>query len=266
MLCAGANKLMAAYRTFPSLFLSFSHHPTKCQLAHNNRRSGKKSNKRRRRLNRKPKSGAVTSSLRLQRTTNNGEAFDTIQRDEEFVKLANFISDSFEKCAPDCHAHYRMCTSAIETRYNHLQRPFPSSVYPTVTINFGRKTVCLPHRDHANLPYGLCGITALGDFDADKGGHLVLWELKLIIRFPPGSTILIPSSIVTHSNIAVSQSEDRFSFTQYAAGDLFRWVENGFQTHAGLFGTEKPKTSAVSAHYRNLDYRSEGMKMLKSYC
>jgi hypothetical protein len=83
-----------------------------------------------------------------------------------------------------------------------------------------------------NLPFGWCAITALGNFDPTLGGHLVLWDLKLVIEFPPGSTILIPSATLRHSNVAIRQGETRYSFTQYTAGGLFRWVDNGFQCAA----------------------------------
>ncbi|KAJ7940116.1 hypothetical protein B0H13DRAFT_2300190 [Mycena leptocephala] len=59
---------------------------------------------------------------------------------------------------------------------------------------------------------------------------VILWDLKLIIRFPPGSTILIPSAIIRHSNMPVDAHELRFSFTQYTAGSLFRWIRNSFKT------------------------------------
>ncbi len=90
--------------------------------------------------------------------------------------------------------------------------------------------MCFPHLDFANLPFGFCAITALGDYDPTKGGHLILWECKLVIEFPPGSTILIPSAIITHSNVPIGAGEKRYSVTQYSAGALFRWVDNGFQT------------------------------------
>ena len=70
----------------------------------------------------------------------------------------------------------------------------------------------------------------MGDYDYTKGGHLVLWDLKLVIEFPPGATILIPSSAIHHSNTRVQQGERRYSFTQYSAGGLFRWADNGYQT------------------------------------
>ncbi|KAJ6538367.1 hypothetical protein DFH09DRAFT_1090605 [Mycena vulgaris] len=44
------------------------------------------------------------------------------------------------------------------------------------------------------------------------------------------TTILIPSAAIFHSNIPVAEGKHRYSFTQYTAGGLFRWVEHGFKT------------------------------------
>jgi hypothetical protein len=104
------------------------------------------------------------------------------------------------------------------------------SAFAAATLNFGPLTVTLPHIDALNLAWGWCAITALGFFNPDRGGHLVLWDLKLIIRFPPGSTILIPSAILRHSNIGIGPNERRYSFTQFTAAGLFRWVDNGFRS------------------------------------
>jgi len=51
----------------------------------------------------------------------------------------------------------------------------------------------------------------------------------LVIEFSPGSTILLLLAILAHSNVAVSPHETHYSFTQYTAGGIFRWVERGFQ-------------------------------------
>lgn len=39
---------------------------------------------------------------------------------------------------------------------------------------------------------------------------------------------MIPSGTLEHSNTDIGKDESRYSFTQYAAGGLFRWVEHGF--------------------------------------
>lgn len=116
----------------------------------------------------------------------------------------------------------------------HLRRIFPRSVYPTAAFNFGPHVRTFKHRDVLNCPFGWCAIQALGRFDPKKGGHLVLWELKLVIEFPPGALVLIPSATITHSNVAVAEGDVRASFTQYCAGGLFRYVDYGFRKEAEL--------------------------------
>lgn len=118
----------------------------------------------------------------------------------------------------------------LYTADDTLQRPFEHSVFPAVTYNLGPQTVCERHFDFANLAFGWCAVAAIGRFNSEKGGHLILWELGLVIEFPAGSTIFLPSAVVSHSNVPISQHETRCSFTQYAAGALFQWVESGFQT------------------------------------
>jgi len=103
-------------------------------------------------------------------------------------------------------------------------------VFPCRTFNLATQSVSIPHTDHNNLSHGWCSITPLGNFDPTLGGHLVLWDFKLIIEFPPGSTILIPSSFILHSNTPIQPKEVRHSIVQYASGHLYRWVKNGFLT------------------------------------
>ncbi|KAI0043519.1 hypothetical protein FA95DRAFT_1465992, partial [Auriscalpium vulgare] len=98
----------------------------------------------------------------------------------------------------------------------------------------GPRAVTVPHRDAKNVPYGWCAVTALGDFDYERGGHLVLWDLQLVIEFPPGASILIPSALITHSNVAIQPGETRQSITQFCAGSLIRWHAYGFRTERAM--------------------------------
>ncbi|KAJ7326467.1 hypothetical protein DFH08DRAFT_710686, partial [Mycena albidolilacea] len=138
----------------------------------------------------------------------------------------------FRAWNPAVHTLYVYILDALTTANSDLRRNFELrlSAFAATTINFGPSTVTLPHIDALNLAWGWCAITALGFFDPDLGGHLVLWDLRLIIRFPPGSTILIPSAILRHSNISIRSNERRYSFTQYSAAGLFRWVDNGLRS------------------------------------
>jgi hypothetical protein len=102
--------------------------------------------------------------------------------------------------------------------------------FPCRSFNLGEQVATFPHLDEKNLAQGWCSITALGEFNPDLGGHLVLWDFGLVIRFPPGSTILIPSALFLHSNTSIQPGESRNSIVQYAAGGLFRWAERGYMS------------------------------------
>ncbi|KAJ7134937.1 hypothetical protein C8R43DRAFT_894619 [Mycena crocata] len=147
-----------------------------------------------------------------------------------FKRLASFANILFAMWAPILYAFYQMQMALLAAWKPSMRRNFVGSVFSACTFNFGPRTITAPHIDFANLAWGWCAITALGFFDPDLGGHLILWDLRLVIRFPPGSTILLPSALIRHSNVPIHANEHRESFTQYTAGGLFRWVRNGFRT------------------------------------
>jgi hypothetical protein len=141
---------------------------------------------------------------------------------------------------------YEYQKSRIELLLAHnkkLIRTTPKTIFPTTACNF-RNVCCHKHRDTQNCPFGWCAITALGDFDYTLGGHLILWELKLIIEFPHGHTVLIPSATITHSNTPVKGNiATRVSITQYCAGSIFRYVDNGFRTDKALYEEDKERSA-----------------------
>lgn len=141
-----------------------------------------------------------------------------------------------------------------------LMQNFPGGAWPSTTINFGPRTATVPHTDFLDLAYGWCSITALGKFNPDKGGQLVLWNLKLVIRFPPGSTVFIPSAIITHSNCPISQKERRYSITQWSSGDLFRWVQNGFKNNTDVNAVATKEEKLQRKEIQRKRWR-EGLKM-----
>ena len=131
---------------------------------------------------------------------------------------------------PKLHRYYVDHLDALLQHDCELYRNFYNSIWSSMTINFGPRTYCKQHRDFNNLPFGICSIYGAGTYNSKEGGHLVLWEAGLVVEFPAGSTILIPSAVLTHSNVPVPKESTRYSITQYTAGGLFRWVEHGFQS------------------------------------
>ncbi|KAJ7812181.1 hypothetical protein B0H14DRAFT_2605979 [Mycena olivaceomarginata] len=144
------------------------------------------------------------------------------QRSKSGVRLAGGFSPVewrivFQKCMGD----YEVTTRAIERNQPELRRPFKNSIYSGVTWNLGPETVTAEHCDSHNRAHGVCPVTAMGDFDYKKGGHLYMRKLKCVIEFPPRSSAAILSGA----------GETRYSMTQYTA-------EYGFQTARSLLETE----------------------------
>jgi hypothetical protein len=151
---------------------------------------------------------------------------------------------------------------ALHARLPHLRRNFNRSIFSCATFNFGPSVWTFKHTDPLNCPFGWCAIQALGSFDHRLGGHLILWDIKTVVQFPAGSTILIPSAVVTHSNIPVQPGERRASFTQYCSGGLFRWVDNGFRTEAAL-ATENPDEFARMTALKETRWKT-GLELLST--
>ena len=165
--------------------------------------------------------------------------------DKAFVRAAGFMCsryhhrvlcppltltpDAFAFHAPKLYKEYTDHLDPLFEKYPHFRKPFRNSIFPTCTFNCGPRVVTLEHVDSTNVPFGLCAIFACGSYDPSKGGHLILFDLGLVIEFPPGSTILVPSGTLRHGNVAIQADETRQSFTQYCPGGLFRWVAYGFK-------------------------------------
>jgi hypothetical protein len=189
--------------------------------------------------------GGQTRPMNMQNRGRKKEVLADLNSKECFKRFASFGSCGcpelliftpfngllavFQSCAPKLHEYYAKKLRSLFEHDSSLCKPF-NSVFTAATYNLGPQVVCYPHVDFANLPFGLCAITAIGDFNPLEGGHLVLWDCKLAIEFPPGSTVLILSAVLIHSNSKIAAHETRFSFSQYSAGGLFRWVDHGFQS------------------------------------
>lgn len=73
-----------------------------------------------------------------------------------------------------------------------------------------------------------------------------MFDINTVVEFPSGSTILIPSSVMRHGNTPVRAGETRVSMTQYAAGALFRWVDNGFMVQEATSKAHKRRMAATA--------------------
>ncbi|KAG1837451.1 hypothetical protein DFJ58DRAFT_718875 [Suillus subalutaceus] len=178
--------------------------------------------------------GGQQEPSNLQHSKTNQQELRTLLSEPAIQRLAGFGSSILCHYAPKVHKVYSNAKSSLKDMHPHLEWNFHNSVFAATTFNLGPSTVTFDHTDNANFASGMCSITALGNFNPTNGGHLILFDLGLIIQFPPGATILIPSAILRHGNISIAPLEKRLSFTQYFAGGLIRWVDYGFRTEKAV--------------------------------
>ncbi|KAF5367628.1 hypothetical protein D9615_010589 [Tricholomella constricta] len=177
-------------------------------------------------------------------TINNHGYSEMVSRllsNKDLQRLAAFDSASFQLWAPDVYGYYKSHLDPLWAKMPDLRRNFKRSIFTSAAFNFGPNVWTFRHRDAQNCPFGWCAIKGLGPYDSTKGGHLILWELDLVIEFPSGALALIPSATISHSNVPVQPGDSRASFTQYCAGGLFRYVDNGFKTEGELEKMDKER-------------------------
>ncbi|KAF8969124.1 hypothetical protein BDZ97DRAFT_1654110, partial [Flammula alnicola] len=159
-------------------------------------------------------------------------------------------SASYALWHPKAYEYYKEELDKLWEGHPELDNPlFLRSIMPTVAFNIGRNVSTKKHVDPQNCPFGWCLVTALGKFNSKAGGHIILWELGVVLEFPAGACVCLPSAVVTHSNIPVASGETRASFTQYCSGELFRYIENGFLTDTVL-KTKDPLLFAINRERR----------------
>lgn len=159
------------------------------------------------------------------KTAPNQRAVKTLLENANIENCTRFAASSFRLHNKPAYELYKE-TLDYTCEKKSLKPNFPKTAWAATTFNVGSNVVTKPLLDCANLAFGWCAVTAFGDFDPDTGGHMILWDLKVYIRFPPGSTIMIPSALVIHSNLPIKCGEKRSSITHYTAGSLFRWRYN----------------------------------------
>lgn len=178
---------------------------------------------------------------KLRHSRHNERVLARLMANPAIKRIAGFASSVFAFFAPKMYRDYATKLDALFEHYPELDYNWNNSVFPAASFNFGPNSASYEHNDHGNRAAGWCSIYCDGSFDPRYGGHLILRQFGIVVEFPPGSTVLIPSACITHGNIPVREGETRWSFAQYASGGLFRYVEYGLRSWANLSKSEKEK-------------------------
>ncbi|KAJ7585508.1 hypothetical protein C8J56DRAFT_788541, partial [Mycena floridula] len=140
--------------------------------------------------------------------------------------------------APKIYQYMKVMLQSLLMRHTGLIQNLKNSIFPTCTVNFGPSTECFEHTVKGNGAGLWCLITAVSNHNPHCSGHIVLYSFKILVEFPSGSSIAIPSASVPHGNTPIQPGEERYSVTQYCPSGLLRWVHYGFQTAKSLVAQE----------------------------
>ncbi|KAJ3753400.1 hypothetical protein EV360DRAFT_53524 [Lentinula raphanica] len=171
----------------------------------------------------------------------NQAAMSSLVEERSFRRICLYQGSIFNAFNHKCYKECMKMKADLLQKQPELRTCLPHSPFAALTVNLSPQSWSPPHMDADNWVSSWCADTALGHFNPDKGGQLVLWDLGLVIRFPPGSTILFPSALITHSTLPIQADETRYAILQYSSGGLFRWRENGFQSDKAVLGMASPE-------------------------
>ncbi|GJE85266.1 hypothetical protein PsYK624_013450 [Phanerochaete sordida] len=188
--------------------------------------------------------GGQKKPRNLTHTERNLEAIARFNTDPAVQRMQSIANGGFAFYAPKLYQYY---VNTLARLYKHdptLVPPFDGAIWANRTVSTTKKCTSVMHRDHNNLAFGWCAIQPVGQFDPKAGGHLILEEFGIVVEFPVGTTILLPSAVVTHGNTCIQEHETRKSLVSYSSGGLFRWVQYGFRSWK-TFEKEEPDEAAL---------------------
>ncbi|KAK1215437.1 hypothetical protein PQX77_021976 [Marasmius sp. AFHP31] len=101
-------------------------------------------------------------------------ALDSLASLPIFNRYSGIANHCLKFYAPNAHEMQEENLRKLLQHHPHLKENFNDTVFAACTWNIGPQFVSYPHVDSNNYPFTWCAITAMGDFNPDLGGHLIL--------------------------------------------------------------------------------------------
>ncbi|KAF9039581.1 hypothetical protein BDP27DRAFT_1244790 [Rhodocollybia butyracea] len=194
-------------------------------------------------------------------SAHNQPIVEEILQSREVQQVARFVDQGLQSYFPKVH---RLLTNLTRILQNtpglQLKHNFPGSCFAASQYNFTNAATG-NHIDFMNGFFLCCAIWNGGKFNPKLGGHLILWSLGIVVEFPPGASIIVPSASVVHGNIPIQSDEHRHSVTFFTAAGILRWYFNNFMNDNEFVAKASPSELAAWRAYKQ-DLWKLGMKML----
>ncbi|KAJ7018028.1 hypothetical protein C8F04DRAFT_1278435 [Mycena alexandri] len=174
-------------------------------------------------------------------------AFATLFSIPAIQRVAGYATCLMQHFALHVFHSFNNALDAYEDHYNHRERPVWCSPFAAATFLLGPR--CLNFLDN-DLTWGWAALTALGTYNPDKGGQIILWDLNLMVHFPPGTTILLPRSLIRYSFVEIAPGETRYCLIQHTPAPVFHFTENGNRTDPQFAATATEQEHAAREEQR----------------
>ncbi|KAJ7167276.1 hypothetical protein C8R43DRAFT_945717 [Mycena crocata] len=155
----------------------------------------------------------------------------TLIRSDDMRVIAAYQNDLLQRFMPRKYAHQQLMMQQLDEK--ELSYPaFPGSPFTTAEFNFNN--IYSVMTDNPEDEFGsVRALTVLGVYGV-ASAWLFYWPAngqdRMAIRCPPGTTLLIPASIVRYAFSALYKGETRYLVQQYYIAALGRWIQNGFRS------------------------------------
>ncbi|KAE9387549.1 hypothetical protein BT96DRAFT_738170, partial [Gymnopus androsaceus JB14] len=151
--------------------------------------------------------GGQQEPMNFLTSKHNAEVIDWVLEDQYMQHFACFMDCGTQAYFPQIHCLLSNLQWHLSEAHNpNLRKIFPGVCFAACHLNLGQVCTKL-HNDLKNIFFAVCGVGAFGPFNHKTGGHLVLWELGIVIEFPSGCGFLFPSATIAHANIPISSDE-----------------------------------------------------------
>ncbi|KAJ7149524.1 hypothetical protein C8R43DRAFT_1128519 [Mycena crocata] len=149
--------------------------------------------------------------------------FGTLFTNPAVRRITGYASGLFSLFAFRLHVWFPQALQVYEDHYAGSARFLSFGVFAAATFVFGCNPLPLFDDDIAT---GWAALTALGTYDWRRGGHIILWDLNIVVPFPPGCTILIPRAAVRYSFVKIAPGETRYCLIQHTPAAVFNFASN----------------------------------------
>ncbi|KIK66717.1 hypothetical protein GYMLUDRAFT_238953 [Collybiopsis luxurians FD-317 M1] len=192
----------------------------------------------------------------------NAGVWEEILGDPFVKRMARLCDYGIESYFSQIHTLLTNLNHQLANVHNpHLKQNFPDVCFAACHLNLDFAVSEL-HNDLLNVFFTMCVVWCCGPFNHKMGGHLILWELGIVIKFPSGCGFIFPSAAISHTNIPIGSDECRHSIAFFTAAGNLHFYHNGFMTDKEFKARASEKQRQAWDMYHK-DLWRIGMDMLK---